>query len=306
MNIRKNCIVCENQFVTEKFPDTQELVNWKFDGVQYIYVECTTCKLLHADPIPTPDTLKKFYNTSYNYKSFAQGAFWKKIQSYTRLFELKKYLPKQGKVLDFGCGHGYFVKRAGKNGFKGFGFDIGSESIISSENSSIIYSYDFDTFKETGFDMITAWHVVEHLAEPLKDLAKLYDKLNTGGVLAIAVPNNNSLGIEYCGEKWSWVQEPMAHIYHYNGETLSKLLTKAGFRVKEVITRDTLSSNLFDVMISKIFFSNKPRGSVGFSQSNSKSDFVFHAINVLRAFFIVFSIFTPRNKGAELLIIAKK
>jgi 2-polyprenyl-3-methyl-5-hydroxy-6-metoxy-1,4-benzoquinol methylase len=300
------CIVCSNKVFIEKFPNSQELPNWKFKDIQYRYVECTHCKILKSSPIPSPEVLTDFYNTTYNYKSFLQGAFWKKVQAHTRLYELKKLLPKQAKILDFGCGHGYFVRNAGLAGYQSYGFDIGSESFISDTNIHITYNYDFDTYQEQDFDLITAWHVIEHLPNPLEMIEKLRRKLKPNGILAVAVPNSESLGFEYCGEKWGWVQEPLAHIYHYNSLNLAQLIQKTGFGTPKVMTRDTLSSNLFDLLISVLFFKNRPRGSVSFSQSKGKSNFMFHLINVIRAFFITFSLFVPQNKGAELVIITQR
>lgn len=301
------CVICQHNTFIEKFPNSQELKNWQFKGVQYKYIECCSCSLLMAHPLPNSDTLKSYYNEYYNYGSFASEAPWKKLHSKLRLLYLQKYLKPFDKVLDFGCGHGYFVKETSKS-YSSFGYDIGSDSINNTANGSITYSYDFSNFKERNFDLITAWHVLEHIPDTIKVLDELKTCLKPGGILAFAVPNIESLGFQLCGEKWNWVQSPLSHIFHYNSSNLSQLLSNNGFEILKVETKDSLSNNLFDIIVTKLFFKNKSRGSVKISLSSVNSPFYYHLANILRCFFIPFSwlISFKKNSGSELRIIAQK
>ena len=77
----------------------------------------------------------------------------------------------------------------------------------------------------------------------------------------------------------------------------------AGAIVLILFTKD-----IFDVLITKLFFSNRSRGSLGFSQSNG-SNVMFHAVNIIRTLFLPFSFirsFYGKNNGAELIIVARK
>lgn len=305
-SLTSECPVCSNKSFVEKFPNTQELNNWKFNGIQYYYIECINCGIIKAHPLPTSETLKSYYNESYNYGSFKSEAFWKRLHSNLRIRFLSPYLKEKFKILDFGCGHGYFVKEASK-AYQSFGFDIGAQKINNSKEGSITYSYDFKTYNEKDFDLITAWHVIEHLPNPLEVILELKNRLKPNGILAIAVPNIESLGFKLCAEKWNWVQPPLSHIYHYKAKNLCDLLINAGFEIVDVKSRDSLSNNFFDILVTKLLFRNKSRGSVNISLSRVNSPFYYHLANVLRCMFIPLSIFTYfiPNSGSELRVVAR-
>ena len=86
---------------------------------------------------------------------------------------------------------------------------------------------------EATFDIIIMSHVLEHLRHPDKDLQKLRDRLNPGGVLVILVPNHDSISARLFGRYWGWWQVPV-HFNHFNRSALEHLARRSGYHVNRV------------------------------------------------------------------------
>lgn len=84
-------------------------------------------------------------------------------------------------------------------------------------------------FPSESFDVVTLWHVFEHLPEPRNELAEIQRILRPGGLLVIEVPNCGSMGFRFTKEKWYHFDVPR-HLQHFTPETMRKLLMAASFR----------------------------------------------------------------------------
>jgi 2-polyprenyl-3-methyl-5-hydroxy-6-metoxy-1,4-benzoquinol methylase len=224
---------------------------------------------------------------------------------------IKKYIKAGSRVLDFGCGLGFFVEQLAKHKICSFGFDIGSDKIISRNNAQITNKNDLQDYKETGFDTITLWHVLEHMRDQDAILKNLAGRLNENGRLIVAVPNFNSLGQKLFGQKWGWIQQPYVHINLYDKDTLTALLTQHGFVIRSVTTGDTWDQNLYDLLITRLFYRNKSRNVVRKHDTNATGNLFFRANQIVRLVFTPFSYLVSflrsgSNEGSELLIIAEK
>jgi SAM-dependent methyltransferase len=83
-------------------------------------------------------------------------------------------------------------------------------------------------YPDEHFDVVTSWHVLEHVLDPSRVLAEAYRILKPGGVLMLEVPNFDSLGRTVLRTYWFPLELPR-HLYHYTPKTLGALLRKAGF-----------------------------------------------------------------------------
>ncbi len=305
------CPICNSTAQEVLFEKTIEASEWYLNGVHYQYLRCKKCLFIQSDPVPSEKDLVAFYQEQYAYDWFKKNTFFKKLQARHRLFKIRGHLKDSKKVLDFGCGHGYFVRELAKKQFQGFGFDIGSDKIRQHNDTNITNKNCLSDYEESGFDAITLWHVLEHMRDQDEVLDDLKQRLNPNGKLVIAVPNTGSMAFRLVGQKWGWLQQPYVHINHYNSTNLGLLLESKGFTICSVTTTDTWDQNMYDLLISYLFYKNKSRNTVRQFDKGAGGSVFFRVNQIARLLFTPLSYFISfirRNykEGNELMIVAKK
>lgn len=209
-------------------------------------LRCKTCQLLFTNPRPADDQLPKYY-LSTNYTShIKQGKSlidWAYLLARTftlkwKLTLLKKYhSAPNGNLLDFGCGVGQFLKAAAANGWDPTGIE---PSTIARTNADpviapyILSSLDEFNIQSKRFDIITAWHVVEHVSDLNHNIALLSQLLSDTGTIFIAVPNHNSWDARHYKDYWAAYDVPR-HLWHFNIDSMTRLLSAHSLTVSAII-----------------------------------------------------------------------
>ena len=188
--------------------------------------------LIYVDPVPFENT-EEFYKTEYR-KSYKGVHRPKPKHVYRagkvalgRLSRLSKYLPEGAQCLDAGSSSGEFVYLLKKKGFgaQGVEANIPYAEYSQAELGIPVCISPFSEFQtDQKFDLITMFHVLEHLENPVRDLSYLGGFLKRGGKLVIEVPN-----ILYPDMAFSNKWHP-GHLFSFSDKTLSLLLAKAGFK----------------------------------------------------------------------------
>lgn len=129
----------------------------------------------------------------------------------------------EGALLDVGAGTGEFLKAAQKKGWKVTGVEPNkkAQQIAFRKEVPVFTSLEEITQQ---FDVITLWHVLEHLPHLEKDLAFLENSLKPGGFLIIAVPNYKSYDAEYYKKYWAAFDVPR-HLWHFSRTSLPKIVS---------------------------------------------------------------------------------
>lgn len=138
--------------------------------------------------------------------------------------------PQKGKLLDFGCGKGFFLRLAQKNGWTVKGIET---SHPRASYGKAVYGVDISMQAYNGgvipggpFDVITFFHVLEHLPEPKLLLRELLEKnLRVGGMVVIEVPNIDSWQAKIAGGQWMQI-DAVRHRSHFGSETLGGLISE--------------------------------------------------------------------------------
>ena len=305
------CPICNCTDRPVIFSDTIEASEWNLNGVHYDYTRCHHCGFIQSYRVPQETDLLQYYQEQYAYDWFEKNVYFKKLQAKHRLFKIRRYLEGAERVLDFGCGHGFFVEALAGKGYKSYGFDIGADKIMERKHARITNRNRLEEYTETGFDVITAWHVLEHMRDQDAVLEDLTKRLNPGGKLVIAVPNTGSFGFRYFGQKWGWTQQPYVHINQFNSANLQMLLENHGFSIVSVTTTDTWDQNLYDLLITYLFYRNKSRNPVR-TYGSSVAGNLFFRINQLARLactplsYLVSAIRAGRKEGNELMVVAQK
>jgi 2-polyprenyl-3-methyl-5-hydroxy-6-metoxy-1,4-benzoquinol methylase len=140
------------------------------------------------------------------------------------------------KALDIGSGFGFFSKAAALAGFEVMAVNPGKweNEVFEKINgfSPLPYFFDEVDFKKEKFDLIILSQVLEHIEEPLAFLQKIKSLLSPSGIIAIAVPNVDSILVKLLKAKDNgclWVPE---HLTYFSAKGLATLLSRAGFAVK--------------------------------------------------------------------------
>lgn len=204
-------------------------------------MQCSGCGLVVLDPVPAPEELSGFYPTVYYDES--EDSVRSKTPS---MFKQEKFavvdkFRKSGFLLDLGCGTGGFVERMKKHGWKVHAADFSKNACrLASEKIGPENVFCTDFLKigvaDSTYDVVTLWHVIEHLPNPAEVLEKIHQLLKDDGIVVICCPNFNSWLRRIFKDKWYPLSVPH-HLFHWTPKTLGILLKKTGFEVLEQKTR---------------------------------------------------------------------
>jgi 2-polyprenyl-3-methyl-5-hydroxy-6-metoxy-1,4-benzoquinol methylase len=144
----------------------------------------------------------------------------------------------QGKnLLDIGCGTGYFPHFMQQNGYNAIGMEIEPEACKFAADNFNLKVFTPDELlneKHTGqFDVITLWHVLEHLHNPDRYLSWIFDSLKNDGSLFIALPNFSSYDSKKYKQFWAAYDVPR-HLWHFNPSAFEKLIPRYGFKLEKI------------------------------------------------------------------------
>lgn len=230
----KNCPVCNSEALQKEITCTDFLVTNEGFSISI----CMTCQFKFTNPRPDDKDLGKYYK-SENYISHTntkQGLISKLyhiVRNYTlkrKVFLVSNYVSR-GTILDYGCGTGMFLNACKKSGFTTYGIepDPGARSIASGLGLNVVE--DKSLLEEnTRFDVITLWHVLEHVSDLAITIDVLNRHLKEQGTIIIAVPNHRSFDASHYGKFWAAYDVPR-HLYHFDRVSISNLMSKHSFQL---------------------------------------------------------------------------
>lgn len=174
--------------------------------------------------------------------------------AHAALERIHRYIEPPGRILDFGCGWGFFLASAKAIGWEAFGIDplpAHSARARSIGLTVVTDTLQIDTFPAEAFDVITAFQVFEHLLNPLEELEKLYRFLRPGGILLIEVPNIETWGVKLMGNRHRHFVKD--HVTFYSAATLQMMLRMSGIEPTETYlpTRRMTVRHLTDAWLAK-------------------------------------------------------
>ena len=147
-----------------------------------------------------------------------------------KMQKLSPHLFKHARVLDYGCGVGAFLTYLNQKGYKVQGVEpITSARKIAQEQGIAVFQA---LPQDTTYDMITLWHVLEHIPDPKEALHAFYKHLTPKGTLVLALPNPSSWDAQYYAEYWAGWDVPR-HLWHFTPEGIKKMAASAGFTLEK-------------------------------------------------------------------------
>lgn len=205
--------------------------------------ECLHCGLLFTEPRPDKDKIGAYYksNEYYSHQENKKG-FVPKLYERIKTINLKhKYKIattglKIGKMLDIGCGVGDFLHTAEQRGWKCMGVEPSEDATTIAKKrikAEITSSEDLEQIPDETFDVITMWHVLEHIDNLQWQISQLQRLIKKDGRIVIAVPNYKSYDAKYYKDKWAAYDVPR-HLNHFKKETIVKIFKDNGLNLDSV------------------------------------------------------------------------
>jgi len=225
-----SCVLCNSN--NRKYLFSAHSVDTPGKGKLYAVYKCIDCNIVYLQDGIYDTSDKKLYFFEYYGDS---GRYFFRV--FNRIFLLNKTtkitgFKKTGKILDIGCGNGEFLEMMAQLGWDIFGVEPCTEmyDFLSTRLKGKVVKDVTDLPVDVQFDVITLWHVFEHVDQPIDLLKDIYKRLKKDGLLFIAVPNFDSFEAQFGQKRWFHL-DPPRHLLHFTPETIKKIFDKTGFKV---------------------------------------------------------------------------
>ncbi|WP_194976304.1 methyltransferase domain-containing protein [Aquiflexum lacus] len=232
------CPLCKSGL----FLNHKEIKDHAISKENFLLCQCRTCKLIFTNPRPGLEEIGKYYeskdyishqNKSNNLTNFLYKIV-RKITIKSKVKLINRINPSKGKLLDIGCGTGYFLKEAMRQQWKVTGIEPNpiAREITHQKKIKVFESLE-EIKKDKKFDIITLFHVLEHIHDLRKTGKSLAKQLKKYGTLIIAVPNVKSFDSHYYDTNWAAYDVPR-HLYHFDIDSMERFATEIDMKIVEI------------------------------------------------------------------------
>lgn len=214
-------------------------------GEDFQLVHNQELDMLETIPQPSANTLSEYYKSEdYISHTDSKRNWFEKAYHFVRGMALKRKLtlinsfPVSGKtILDVGCGTGDFLQTAKNNSWNVYGIEPNEKARAIANSKTKNQVFDTNTlqeFESGTFDVITLWHVLEHLPNLETEIQNLNRLLKPEGRLVIAVPNFKSYDAKHYNAFWAAYDVPR-HLWHFSQTSISKLFSKHNLEIEKTL-----------------------------------------------------------------------
>ena len=201
-----------------------------------------TLDMLITSPQPSLENLGKYYE-SEDYISHTDNkrSLFEKLYHFIKSIALKNKLnlinslqPNKGRILDIGAGTGDFLSVANNNGWQTTGVEPSERAKAIAKNKGVSFVEQTNELENHSFDVISMWHVLEHVPDLDKQIKELKRLLKPTGTLIIAVPNFKSFDAKHYGKFWAAYDVPI-HFWHFSKTAIKLLFEKEEMKLEKVL-----------------------------------------------------------------------
>jgi SAM-dependent methyltransferase len=228
-------------------------VRYTFAGVDKVIRECSACHLMVLDPIPTEEELHAVYNEGYFENDNLTKADVSKVYGYVdyiseRINKQRNYeqicrtlqrlvIPahQPPRLLDYGCGLGFFLDNAFEAGFEPNGVEFNQYALDYIARRYAYRAFHFSRLDPSErYDAITMFDVIEHLRDPLATIASVRSMLADNGILVMTTMDSTSFVSRIMGKRLEDFRRIREHLFFFSRSNLVSILVKQGFDVLKV------------------------------------------------------------------------
>ena len=233
------CPICKGK----SFGHHLKALDHNFSGDYFSISQCNNCGYRFTNPRPKEKTIGSYYKSD-NYVSHnsSKRGIINKIYHVVRAYQFRKKRKeilslkktKENELLDIGCGTGDFINYMKRKGWNvaGVEADQKARELAKKKVDLEVYSSVNDE-KLSKYDVITMWHVLEHIYDLDYFFKKTKLLLKENGVLVIAVPNSNSYDASYYGKDW-YAYDPPIHVSHFRKKDIENISNIHGLKLEAV------------------------------------------------------------------------
>lgn len=247
----RKCPICEGT-IKNFYSVESELGKFQID-------RCSSCGFAFVNPTPSDEYIVDFYKSSDKQGRSTHSSLEDVLADEARYpnatldgeriaARIKRLTKKSGRLLDVGCGYGFFSKAAKDAGFEVDCLEIADvERRIATDylgRSPVATTFELFQSSEK-YDAAIFSQVLEHAREPLNWMRKMRDLSSPAAVVAIALPNFSALTTDLLGAKDPYVIPP-AHLNYFSPDNLTRLLERAGYQVEEIETVSRIPKRTFE------------------------------------------------------------
>jgi 2-polyprenyl-3-methyl-5-hydroxy-6-metoxy-1,4-benzoquinol methylase len=224
------CEVCGAKNWRQLFSTADRL---HLSAERFSIIECAQCKVWRTLPEMSEEELGQFYPNDYWGGEPTEE--WIQASQSDKTDFIRQCQLEGGRILDVGCGAGFFLRALSEKSWRRYGVEIGNEAagaaakVLGEEHifkGTLIES----KFEKASFDVVTFWSALEHTNEPRTNLLEARRILKPGGTVVIQVPNAASYQAKFFKGDWFSLDAPR-HRYHFNLQNLKQILEATGFAI---------------------------------------------------------------------------
>lgn len=198
--------------------------------------------MLITHPQPRLEVLGKYYESpDYISHTDSKRSLFEKAYHFVKSIALKNKLnlinslqPSKGRILDIGAGTGEFLSVGQQNGWQTTGVEPSNKAKQIAINKGVSFVEALSQLEDRSFDVITMWHVLEHVPDLDHQIKELKRLLKPTGSLIIAVPNFKSFDAQYYGKFWAAYDVPI-HFWHFSKIAIQKLFQREQMELVKIL-----------------------------------------------------------------------
>ena len=198
--------------------------------------------LLYTHPQPVGDKLAAYYESDdYISHTDNKRSLFEKAYQFVKNIALKKKLnlinqlqPSKGILLDIGAGTGDFLNITNHDGWKSIGVEPSEKANAMAKKKGVSIIENTQSLEDHSVDMITMWHVLEHVPDLESQIKELKRLLKPSGTIIIAVPNFHSYDALHYGPFWAAYDVPR-HLWHFSKKSIKLLFEKENLHLQKVL-----------------------------------------------------------------------
>lgn len=198
-------------------------------------------QLLKTMPQPSLEKLPSYYESEdYISHTDSKRTLFEKLYHLVKTNALKnkvalisKENPFKGNLLDIGAGTGDFLNQAQKSGWNCIGIEPNEKAKTIAISKKVKFTNTLEELDDNSFDVITMWHVLEHVPDVENQIKTLKRILKPNGTIIIAVPNYKSFDAKHYKSYWAAYDVPR-HLWHFSKTSIQKLMIKENLQLKKV------------------------------------------------------------------------
>jgi 2-polyprenyl-3-methyl-5-hydroxy-6-metoxy-1,4-benzoquinol methylase len=227
----KKCSIC-NKKTAKVFRNNVKSV---YSNKAYDVMECTNCRHFFTNPTFSQSDLDDIYIDKYSYDAHSLIYREKRMRARRYASEIAK-LSGARSALEVGCMHGLLLTELQIQGLRVSGVELDPEAVkfCKERGLDVTHSSVENHLRKAGnkHDVIIMSHVIEHIADPIKQLTELRKRMSNNGKLVLITPNSHAKTRKLFGRYWGYWQVPV-HINHFNIDSIKEMLEKSGFTLTD-------------------------------------------------------------------------